>query len=76
MASPGSAAAAAARGGGGFNGGGGNRGGGGGGGGRGGGGGDSSGQKFTLTAGIVARNIFNTVNPAAPWATCWTTASM
>jgi hypothetical protein len=57
--------APAGRGGGNFNGGG-NRGGGGGGGGRGGGGGDSSGQRFTLTAGIVARNIFNTVNPAAP----------
>jgi hypothetical protein len=58
------------RGGGHFNGGGGGRGGGGGGGGGGrgggGGGGDSSGQKYTLTAGIVARNIFNTVNPAAP----------
>jgi hypothetical protein len=55
------------RGGGNFNGGGGGgRGGGGGGGGGRGGGGDSSGQKYTLTAGIVARNIFNTVNPAAP----------
>ena len=50
------------------------RGGGGGGGGRGGGGGggfpggggDSSGQKYTLTAGIYARNLFNNVNPAAP----------
>jgi hypothetical protein len=49
-------------------GGGGGRGGGGGGGGRGGGGGtaDSSGQKYTLTAGIVTRNLFNTVNPASP----------
>ncbi len=42
--------------------------GGGGGGGRGGGGGffgggDSSGQRFTLTAGLIARNLFNTVNP-------------
>lgn len=45
------------RGGGGFAGGGGGRGGGG-------GGGDSSGQKYTLTAGIIARNVFNTVNPA------------
>jgi hypothetical protein len=55
-------------GGGNFNGGGGGRGGGGGGGGRGGGGGggDSSGQKYTLTAGLEARNLFNTVNPAAP----------
>ncbi len=51
-------------GGGNFNGGGG-RGGGGGGGGRG-GGGDSSGQKYTLTAGIVTRNLLNHVNPAAP----------
>ncbi len=53
------------RGAGGPGGGGGGRGGGGGnfGGGRG-GGGDSSGQKYTLTAGIVARNILNTVNPA------------
>jgi hypothetical protein len=52
-------------GGGGFAGGG--RGGGGGGGGRGGGGNnDSSGQKYTLTAGMEARNLFNTVNPAAP----------
>ncbi len=57
--------------GGGGNGGGGGRGGGGGfqggGGGRGGGGGgDSSGQKFTLTAGIIARNMLNTVNSSAP----------
>ncbi len=55
-------------------GGGGNRGGGGfagGGGGRGGGGGnfgggDSSGQKFTLTAGLIVRNLFNTVNYNSP----------
>src|SRR5580698_1068224 len=46
--------------------GGGGRGPGGGGGGGGRGGGDSSGQKYTLTAGIVGRNIFNTVNPGAP----------
>jgi Carboxypeptidase regulatory-like domain len=51
-------------GGGGFAGGG--RGGGGAAGGRGGGGGDSSGQKYTLTAGLEARNLFNTVNPASP----------
>ena len=59
---------------GGGGGGGGNRGGGGGfagGGGRGGGGGnfgggDSSGQKFTLTAGLIVRNLFNTVNYASP----------
>jgi hypothetical protein len=54
------------RGGGNFNGGGNRNGGGGGRGGGGGGGGDSSGQRFTLTAGLVARNIFNTVNPASP----------
>jgi uncharacterized membrane protein YgcG len=53
-------------GGGGRGGGGGFAGGGGGRGGGGGGGGDSSGQKFTLTAGIIARNMFNTVNPATP----------
>ncbi|HEY1757717.1 MAG TPA: carboxypeptidase regulatory-like domain-containing protein [Bryobacteraceae bacterium] len=53
-------------GGGGNFGGGGRGGGGGGGGGRGGGGGDSSGQKYTLTAGIVTRNLLNTVNPSAP----------
>src|SRR5579863_5039583 len=53
-------------GGGNFNGGGGRGGGGGGGRGGGGGGGDSSGQKYTLTAGIVTRNLFNTVNPATP----------
>ena len=47
-------------------GGGGGRGGNGGGGGFGGGGGDSSGQRYTLTAGIIVRNLFNTVNPAAP----------
>jgi len=52
-------------------GGGGGRGGGGGGfgggGGRGGGGGgDSSGQKFTLTAGLIVRNLFNTVNYSSP----------
>lgn len=51
-------------GGGGFGGGGG--GGRGGGGGGFGGGGDSSGQKFTLTAGLVVRNLFNTVNDSAP----------
>ena len=63
---PGFGAAAGGRGGGNFNGGGGGggRGPGGGGGGR--GGGDSSGQKYTLTAGLVVRNLFNTVNPGAP----------
>jgi hypothetical protein len=59
------------RGGGGFPGGGGGRGGGGGfaGGGGGGGffgGGDTSNSKYTMTVGIVARNLLNTVNPAAP----------
>ncbi len=57
-------------GGGNFNGGGGGRGGGGGGGGGGGrgggGGGDSSGQKYTLTAGLIVRNMLNTVNQGAP----------
>lgn len=54
-------------GGGNFNGGGGRYNGGGGGrGGNFGGGGDSSGQKYTLTAGIIARNMLNTVNVAAP----------
>ncbi len=53
-------------GGGGFRGGGGGGGGGRGGGGGFFGGGDSSGQRFTLTAGIIARNLFNNVNPAAP----------
>jgi hypothetical protein len=62
---PGFGRGASGNGGGGGGGGGGRGGGGGnfGGGGRG-GGGDSSGQKYTLTAGIVGRNIFNTVNPA------------
>jgi hypothetical protein len=51
-------------GGGGFNGGGGR---GGGGGGRGGGGGGgNSGRKYTITAGLFARNLLNTVNPGAP----------
>jgi hypothetical protein len=68
---PGFGGGGAPRGGGGGGGGGGARGGGGGGGGaRGGGGGglgnDSSGQKYTLTAGLEARNLFNTVNAAAP----------
>ena len=59
------------RGGGGGGGGGGRGGGGGnfngGGGGRGGGGGgDSSGQKYTLAAGLIVRNMLNTVNQAAP----------
>ncbi len=59
------------RGGGGFAGGGGGRGGGGfaGGGGGGGGffgGGDTSNSKYTMTVGIVARNLLNTNNPGAP----------
>ncbi len=53
------------RGGGGFNGGGGGRGGGGGGG-RGGGGNAASGRKYTVTAGIIARNLLNHVNDGAP----------
>ena len=30
------------------------------------GGGDASGKKYTLTAGLYVRNIFNTVNPGLP----------